>query len=130
MELLWCAIAFLVEGGGRQFPRRWIIPIPLIHARDGTIKVARLKHDLSEIVGEARLLFKASDASWTPRGRDRYVTDAGRESKESVQSEAPERQGACLVKLIQSVERQVWIEQAASCSISGVLRPGHSLELF
>jgi hypothetical protein len=30
---------------------------------------------LSEIVGEARVLFKASDASWTPRGRDRYVTD-------------------------------------------------------
>jgi GH43 family beta-xylosidase len=46
-----------------------------VQIRDGTIKVARLKHDLSEIVGEPRLLFKASDASWTPRGRDRYVTD-------------------------------------------------------
>ena len=46
-----------------------------VQIRDGTIELVRLTNDLSDTVGVPQLLFHASDASWTPRGRDRYVTD-------------------------------------------------------
>ncbi|NLX54166.1 MAG: family 43 glycosylhydrolase [Planctomycetaceae bacterium] len=46
-----------------------------VQIRDGTIKLMRLKDDLSGPAGEPELLFRASDASWTPRDRDSYVTD-------------------------------------------------------
>ena len=46
-----------------------------VQVRDGTICMIRLKDDLSNVVGEPVTLFKASDAPWTPEGRDRYVTD-------------------------------------------------------
>jgi GH43 family beta-xylosidase len=46
-----------------------------VQVRDGSIKVLPLKADLSEAVGEPAMLFKASDAPWTPRGRESYVTD-------------------------------------------------------
>lgn len=46
-----------------------------VQIRDGTMKLSRLKPDLSDTVGEPKLLFRASDAPWTPRGRESYVTD-------------------------------------------------------
>jgi len=46
-----------------------------VQTRDGTICMIQLKDDLSDVVGEPVTMFKASDAPWTPDGRDRYVTD-------------------------------------------------------
>jgi GH43 family beta-xylosidase len=46
-----------------------------VQVRDGTIDLVRLEHDLSDVVGPPITLFKASDAPWTPKDRDRYVTD-------------------------------------------------------
>ncbi len=46
-----------------------------VQIRDGTIELIRLKDDLSDVVGPPVTLFKASEAPWTPEGRDRYVTD-------------------------------------------------------
>lgn len=46
-----------------------------VQIKDGTIELVRLKDDLSDVVGPPVTLFKASDAPWTPEGRDRYVTD-------------------------------------------------------
>lgn len=46
-----------------------------VQVRDGTIDLIRLKDDLSDVVGDPTTLFKASDAPWTPPGRDSYVTD-------------------------------------------------------
>ena len=46
-----------------------------IQIGDGTICMTRLTDDLSDVVGEPAVLFKASDAPWTPEKSDRYVTD-------------------------------------------------------
>jgi GH43 family beta-xylosidase len=46
-----------------------------VQIRDGAIKLIRLKDDLSAAIGEPKLLFRASQAGWTPQDRDRYVTD-------------------------------------------------------
>jgi len=46
-----------------------------VQIKDGTIDLIRLKDDLSDVVGDPVTLFKASDAPWTPPGRDSYVTD-------------------------------------------------------
>lgn len=43
--------------------------------KDGTVDLIQLKPDLSDAVGEPFTLFKASDASWTPRNNSTYVTD-------------------------------------------------------
>jgi len=43
--------------------------------KDGTINALRLKKDLSDAEGEPMVLFKASDAAWTPRHQPTYVTD-------------------------------------------------------
>jgi len=46
-----------------------------VQVRDGTIDLVRLRDNLSDVAGPPIVLFKASDAPWTPDGRDRYVTD-------------------------------------------------------
>lgn len=46
-----------------------------VQIKDGTIELVRLKDDLSDVIGPPVTLFKASEAAWTPEGRDRYVTD-------------------------------------------------------
>jgi GH43 family beta-xylosidase len=46
-----------------------------VQVRDGTIDLIRLKDDLSDVAGPPVTLFKASDAPWTPAGKDRYITD-------------------------------------------------------
>jgi len=46
-----------------------------VQIRDGTVCMIRLTDDLSDVVGEPVVLFKASDAPWTPEKPDRYVTD-------------------------------------------------------
>lgn len=46
-----------------------------VQVRNGTIDLVRLKDDLSDVAGPPVTLFKASDASWTPDGKDRYITD-------------------------------------------------------
>ncbi|HOY59464.1 MAG TPA: family 43 glycosylhydrolase, partial [Verrucomicrobiota bacterium] len=46
-----------------------------VQVRDGSIKVIRLKDDLSGTIGEPKLLFRAGEARWTPRERKSYVTD-------------------------------------------------------
>lgn len=46
-----------------------------VQIRDGAMNLIRLKDDLSATVGEPTRLFRASEASWTPDGRESYVTD-------------------------------------------------------
>ncbi len=46
-----------------------------VQIKDGTVALVRLKDDLSDVAGPPVTLFEASDAPWTPEGRDRYVTD-------------------------------------------------------
>ncbi len=46
-----------------------------VQIKDGTINLVRLEDDLSDVAGPPVTLFRASDAPWTPPGRDRYVTD-------------------------------------------------------
>lgn len=45
---------------------------------NGSMEYVRLKDDLSEVVGEPKVLFHASEAPWSHMGKDRgnYVTDA------------------------------------------------------
>lgn len=46
-----------------------------VQTKDGTIDLVRLTDDLSAVAGDPVTLFKASDAPWTPVGRNSYVTD-------------------------------------------------------
>ncbi len=46
-----------------------------VQVRNGTIDLVRLRDNLSGVAGPPITLFKASDAPWTPEGRDRHVTD-------------------------------------------------------
>jgi GH43 family beta-xylosidase len=46
-----------------------------VQIKDGAVAAIRLKDDLSDVVGDPVTLFRASEASWTPDDRDRYVTD-------------------------------------------------------
>ena len=53
------------------FCREWV------QVTDGTMELVRLKEDLSDVVGEPRTLFKASDAKWVRslHFTEGYVTD-------------------------------------------------------
>lgn len=47
-----------------------------LQVRDGEIAIIQLSKDLSNSIGEPKILFKASDAKWvTPIFNDKYVTD-------------------------------------------------------
>ena len=48
-----------------------------VQITNGTVEYIRLKHDLSEAVGEPVQLFRGSEAPWNPAGQQHgnYVTD-------------------------------------------------------
>ena len=63
---------FYVDEGGTPF---MVFCHEWTQIRDGEIAAVRLSEDLSESIGDPKVLFKASEAFWADKGATDYVTD-------------------------------------------------------